>query len=234
MSIYPQSRNSILEIKNYNDDFLILKSENKLELTHIGKTIFQKEFGFIDEVVVTEFEICLKLNKNFNKSKIELLQKLRDEKKESQKQTDYKLPIYFFNHKDWQEIILKISLSKKEIIEKLLIANFSIAMFGFLPGFIYLRGLDKSLHIPRKAIPSKYIEANSIAVGGKYLGLYSISSPGGWHVIGKTPISILTISHLPPISINLGDTVKLHSIDKIKYEKLLQASISLKEYSDQF
>ena len=68
--------NSILEIKNYNNDFLILKSKNQSFLTEIGKSVFMQRLDFIDEVIVTPIEICLKLNENFEESKIEQLQKV--------------------------------------------------------------------------------------------------------------------------------------------------------------
>ena len=104
-------------------------------------------------------------------------------------------------------------------------------MFGFLPGFIYLEGLNPSMHVPRKTIPSKYVKANSIALGGKYVGLYSIDSPGGWHVVGQIPISILKFTQLPPVEMNLGDKIVLHPIDQIEFEIILQKQISLKEYN---
>ena len=147
------------------------------------------------------------------------------------KKTSYKLPIYFNDHEDWKNVELVIGFSKTEIIEKLVRTELSISMFGFLPGFMYLSGLDSSLHVPRKTVPSKYVKANSIALGGKYVGLYSIDSPGGWHVIGQIPISILNTSQLPPVDMNLGDLIKLDPIDKEEFENLLKRNISLKEYN---
>ena len=107
-------------------------------------------------------------------------------------------------------------------------------MFGFLPGYIYFDGLEKSLQVPRKAIPAKYVESNSIAIGGKYLGLYSIESPGGWFVIGRTPIPILEIPKLPPVALNLKDEIILHPILQLEYEQLLKKKISLKQYNSNF
>ncbi len=221
--------NPILDIKNFNNDFLILKSENQSYLTKIGKSIFDKKIDFVDQVIVTEVEICLKLNQNFHESKIELLQNF--ELGKTTKKTSYKLPIYFNDHEDWKNVELVIGFSKTEIIEKLVRTELSISMFGFLPGFMYLSGLDSSLHVPRKTVPSKYVKANSIALGGKYVGLYSIDSPGGWHVIGQIPISILNTSQLPPVDMNLGDLIKLDPIDKEEFENLLKRNISLKEYN---
>ena len=127
--------NSILEIKNYNNDFLILKSKNQSFLTEIGKSVFMQRLDFIDEVIVTPIEICLKLNENFEESKIEQLQKV--EQKGIIKFKTYKLPVYFNEHEDWENVKSQTSFSKKEIIEKLITCNYSISMFGFLPGFIY-------------------------------------------------------------------------------------------------
>lgn len=219
----------ILDIKNFNNDFLILKSKDQSYLAEMGKFIFDKKFDFVDQVIVTEVEICLKVNLNFHESKIELLQK--NELGEKTKNTTFKLPIYFSDHEDWKNVKYVTGFSKKEIIEKLLKTDLSISMFGFLPGFLYLSGLDPSLYVPRKTIPSKYIKANSIALGGKYVGLYSIDSPGGWHVIGQIPISILKTSQLPPVDINLGDQLKLHPIAKEEFEELLKKNISLKDYN---
>lgn len=221
--------NPILEIKNYSNDFLIVKSSNPTYLTQFGKFIFRKNFDFVEEVIVTPMEICIKLNDHFEESKIELLQKIEEE--ETNQSTTYRLPIYFNDHEDWENVKSITGFSKKEIIEKLIATKFSIAMFGFLPGFIYLDGLDASLHIPRKTIPSKYVKANSIALGGKYVGLYSIDSPGGWHVVGQIPISILKIPQLPPVEMNVRDQIILYPINQIEFENIQQKQISLKKYN---
>ncbi len=221
--------NPILEIKNFHHDFLILKSEDHTYLAELGKAIFNQKLDFVDEVIITEVEICLKLNQNFAESKIELLQKMVLGQKS--KKTIYKLPVYFNDHEDWENVKSATGLSKNEFIDKLLVTKLNISMFGFLPGFIYLDGIDPSLHIPRKTIPSKYVKANSIALGGKYIGLYSIDSPGGWHVIGQSPISILETSTLPPVQMDVGDQIELFQIDENEFEKLLKKQISLKEYN---
>ena len=222
----------ILDIKNYNNDFLILKSKDQTYLAKIGKSIFSKKLDFVEEVIVTPSEVCLKLNNNFEESKMEFLHQL--EQNEIAQSKIYQLPIYFNDHEDWESVKEVTGFSKEEFIGKLVATKFSIAMFGFLPGFIYLEGLDPSLHVPRKTIPSKYVKANSIALGGKYVGLYSIDSPGGWHVVGQIPISILEIPQLPPVKMNLGDQIFLHPIDQIEFENILQNQFSLKTYNSNY
>lgn len=197
-----------LKIKNYNNDFLIIKSDSRLQ--QIGKAIFEQKFDFVEEVIVTEKEICVKLNRYFNTDKINLFYNIELTQKE--KSITYELPVYFTDNEDWKRVEAVTGFSKKAIIKKLISTEFSIAIFGFLSGFLYLDGLDESLHVPRKAVPSKYVEANSIAIGGKYLGLYSVDSPGGWYVIGKVETSILDLSMIPPVKMNLGDKVRLKRI----------------------
>ena len=63
---------------------------------------------------------------------------------------------------------------------------------GFLPGFPYLGGLDNRLYIPRKSIPDRAIGKGSVAIGGKQTGIYPNDSPGGWYVVGKTPVEIFS------------------------------------------
>lgn len=228
MSTSLQLFNSSIEVSNYNNDFLILRATLNSELGQIGKAIFQQKFDFVDEVIVTEVEICLKLNANFDASKLEKLKNI--EQGEGKAQKAYELPIYFNDHEDWAVVEKITGFSKEDIVSKLEATDFSIGMFGFLPGFLYIDGLDPSLHVPRKTVPSKYIKANSIAIGGKYLGLYSLDSPGGWHVIGQLAIPILEIPNLPPVTLNLGDKINLRSINKREYDELVEKQISLKEY----
>lgn len=220
-----QLLDSQLEIKNYNDDFLLIKSNIETFLSPFGKAIYERKFAFVRQVIVTEKEICLQLNSNFRKSDIDQLLSLTQTSISVSE--NFKLPVYFDKNEDWKEVIKVTNLDKNEIIKQLTKQVFPVAMFGFLPGFVYLNGLDKSLHVPRKKVPAKYVEAGSIAIGGKYLGLYGLDSPGGWHVIGKMPLSLLQIPNLPPLKINLGDTVTLYSVDENEFKKLSRKSSSL-------
>jgi len=104
-------------------------------------------------------------------------------------------------------------------------------MFGFLPGFVYMNGLDKNLHTPRKSTPSKYIAANSLAIGGSYLGIYSLPSPGGWHVVGKLACPIINLPNVPPILISENHKLKIESIDAKSYQALQHDQIDIISYN---
>lgn len=218
-----------LIIRNFNHDFLLIQAEDDAAITSLGKQIFEKKFDFAEEVIVTERELCIKLNDRFDDSKIELLKTLEETSPEPAK--TYKLPVFFADHEDWSQVETTTGLNKQHIIKRITASPFSIAMFGFLPGFLYLEGLEPALHVPRKSVPSKYVKANSIAIGGKYIGLYALDSPGGWHVIGQMPIPILQTSQLPPVPFQPGDSILFHPIDKATFEAISIKQITITEYN---
>lgn len=81
-------------------------------------------------------------------------------------------------------------LTEKEVIELHAGREYRIYMLGFLPGFPYLGGLDERLFTPRLASPRTAIPAGSVGIGGEQTGVYPIASPGGWQLIGRTPLKL--------------------------------------------
>lgn len=99
---------------------------------------------------------------------------------------------------------------------------YRLHFFGFLPGFMYLSGLPEQLHTPRKAIPDRAVDAGSVAIGGTQTGIYPTESPGGWHLIGRCPVSLFDPKKNPPVWAEPGDLVKFEPIDLGEMERLLQ------------
>ncbi|MGB0745321.1 MAG: 5-oxoprolinase subunit B family protein, partial [Opitutales bacterium] len=77
-----------------------------------------------------------------------------------------------------------------EVIEMHSSPIYTVRMVGFSPGFPYLDGLDPRLQIPRKESPRKRIEPGSVAIGGPHAGVYTVASPGGWHLLGRTELKL--------------------------------------------
>jgi inhibitor of KinA len=111
-------------------------------------------------------------------------------------------------------------LSSQEVVNLHTSKAFRVFMIGFLPGFIYLGGLPPELHMDRKENPRSHIPKGSIAIGGEQTGIYPMDSPGGWHVIGRTPLSLFDISKKKPISISQGDYIRFYAIDKDVFQNL--------------
>jgi len=99
-------------------------------------------------------------------------------------------------------------LDRAEIVERHTAPIYSVSAIGFAPGFPYLEGLDPVLHTPRRSTPRTCVPAGSVAIGGGQTGIYPNSSPGGWHVIGRTPAVLFDPFASPPSLLQVGDKVR--------------------------
>jgi len=117
-------------------------------------------------------------------------------------------------------------LSKVEIIKRHSQAIYTVYFIGFLPGFLYLGGLDETLHIPRRSTPRLKIERGSVAIGGHQTGVYPIESPGGWNIIGNSPIAFFNPKNNPPCFAKAGDKISFKPISLSEYNdiKILSAA----------
>jgi inhibitor of KinA len=113
-------------------------------------------------------------------------------------------------------------LSKSEVIELHSSAIYTIFFIGFLPGFLYLAGLDEKLYLDRKSTPNLNIKKGSVGIGGNQTGIYPKNSPGGWHIIGKTPVDFFNAKSSPPCVFNAGDKLQFFSISKTEFLDLEQ------------
>ncbi len=110
-----------------------------------------------------------------------------------QKASKIQIPIRY--HKDTKDILTlseSLKLSPGEIAKLHQTPIYQVAMLGFQPGFPFLMGLPKQLHHPRKDSPSLSVPKGSVAIGGAQTGIYPSSSPGGWYVIGHTPLEMFS------------------------------------------
>jgi KipI family sensor histidine kinase inhibitor len=124
--------------------------------------------------------------------------------------------------KDLAEMARQVQLEETQLIQLHQSGDYLLHFYGFLPGFMYLGGLAKELHFPRKAVPDKVIPAGTVAIGGQQTGIYPITSPGGWHAIGRSPLvftDFSTISNRPQI----GDRIRFSSIDSSAFEAISAA-----------
>jgi KipI family sensor histidine kinase inhibitor len=158
----------------------------------------------------------------FSSSELIMMDTIADliEEKVSTKNSSYKtyeVPVCYEFGLDWLEIEEHIGLAKEEVIKIHSSKTYTIAMMGFLPGFIFLEGMDKKIQVPRKKSPRIEIPKGSIGIGGSQTGIYSLESPGGWQIIGKTPLSFFSISENPPISVEAGDRIKFIPISEEEF-----------------
>ncbi len=130
---------------------------------------------------------------------------------------------------DLDAISKQKNLSIKEIIALHTNTVYTVFFIGFLPGFLYLGGLNNLLTVPRKASPRLRVPKGAVAIGGSQTGVYPTESSGGWHIIGNSPISFFDVENPSPCFAKIGDKVSFKSISLKKY-KLLEKAIENKKY----
>ena len=119
------------------------------------------------------------------------------------------------------------TMSEAAVIERLLATAFRVYMIGFLPGFPYMGGLPPELAMPRLASPRQRVPAHSLAVAGEMCAVYPWESPGGWNLLGRTPVQLFDLRHTSqPAMLAAGDWVRWRAVDVAEYEHLLLQSQS--------
>jgi inhibitor of KinA len=111
-------------------------------------------------------------------------------------------------------------MSPKEIVDLHSAAEYRVNCIGFTPGFPYLTGLPGKLATPRRATPRKEIPTGSVAIGGAQTGIYPQVSPGGWNVIGRTPLRLFDAQKDPPVLLRAGNRVRFRAITRQEFEAL--------------
>jgi len=118
------------------------------------------------------------------------------------------IPVDYEKGLDWEEVIQITGLSKSKIIQKHTDVEYQVEMMGFVPGFIYLSGMDERLHCHRKKNPRVRIPTGAVGIGGAQTGIYALESPGGWQIIGHTDMVLFDPKVMPPNQLNVGDKVR--------------------------
>ncbi|MEO1021650.1 MAG: 5-oxoprolinase subunit PxpB [Bacteroidota bacterium] len=130
------------------------------------------------------------------------------------------IPVCYSMGLDWDEVQDQTGRTMTEIIDRHSAAEYEVAMVGFLPGFMYLEGLDPLLYCPRKATPRVRVPEGSVGIGGHQTGVYSFPTPGGWQIIGKTPLHLFNEEKEPPVSVAVGDVIRFVPINEQQYEEM--------------
>jgi Allophanate hydrolase subunit 1 len=120
---------------------------------------------------------------------------------------------------DIEAVMSYTGLSLEEVIAAHSEPIYEISFLGFLPGFAYLSGLPQSLRIPRKSAPTTQTPAGSIAIANQQCGIYALNSPGGWHVIGRTPVSLINWQSQQKLPYQPLDKIKFKPIELAQFEQ---------------
>lgn len=111
-------------------------------------------------------------------------------------------------------------LSPEEVIKRHGKPEYLVYLIGFAPGFPYLGGLPKELETPRQARPRMVVPPGSVGIGGRQTGIYPSATPGGWNLIGRTPLKLFRPAEDPPVLLRAGDRVKFRAVTREEYARL--------------
>ncbi len=125
---------------------------------------------------------------------------------------------------DLAALAARQGLTPAAVVERLLGVELRVYQIGFMPGFPYMGGVPPALQVPRLPTPRKAVPAGSIALAGAMAAVYPWESPGGWHLVGRTPAPLWDLRRDPPALLASGDVVRWRAIDAAEYERLRQAA----------
>lgn len=155
------------------------------------------------------------------KAEIEKLSKNLDAKKETKKRI-IEIPVCYGGKfgEDLEFVAEHAKLTPREVIQIHTSKEYLIYMLGFLPGFAYLGGLDSRLFTPRLKNPRTRIDPGSVGIGGEQTGIYPLASPGGWRLIGTTPVKPYNADREEPILYKAGDYIKFVEISESDFYEI--------------
>jgi inhibitor of KinA len=125
---------------------------------------------------------------------------------------------------DLASVAAQSGISPDEVIRIHSAVSYRIYAIGFAPGFCYLGGLDPRIHAPRHTTPRLQVAAGSVGIAGSQTGVSPLASPGGWQLIGRTPLCLFAPERLQPIPYQPGDTLRFRPVSFEEFEHLQQGA----------
>lgn len=225
-----------LLISEAGDAALFCKLGNKIdpliskEVLLLNNKIKRAKFENIIETVPSYIGLMIyyKPEVGVKNDIIKLVQKLFEDdsdKTELEKSFTIEVPVCYGNEygPDLKYLSNYHKLSPDEVIRIHSSCEYRIYMLGFTPGFPYLGGMDKQIATPRKETPRTRIRAGSVGIAGSQTGIYPIDSPGGWQIIGKTPLNLLDFSAKQAFLFRAGDYLKFKAVSLTEYFDIAEA-----------
>jgi inhibitor of KinA len=129
---------------------------------------------------------------------------------------------------DLEEVAAFAGMSSEEVVALHSGGTYTVHMIGFAPGFPYLGGMPDAISAPRREVPRTLIPPGSVGIAGSQTGIYPIGTPGGWRIIGRTPLALFRPEHRRPSLLRSGDRLRFVPITKEQFEDWPQG-----EYEDE-
>lgn len=135
---------------------------------------------------------------------------------------EHRLPVRYGGARgpDLADVARFARCSEAEVVELHRGAAYRVYLLGFQPGFAYLGAVDPRIAAPRRAAPRVHVPAGSVGIASRQTGVYPVASPGGWQLIGQTPVRVFDPARRDPFLLAAGDLVRFEPIDEASYGKL--------------
>lgn len=127
---------------------------------------------------------------------------------------------------DLEEVAAACRMTPDEVVRAHVASDHVVFMLGFSPGFPYIGGLDPALSVPRRATPRTRIPAGTVAIARDQTAIYSLETPGGWNLIGRTPLRLFDAKADPPCRLRAGDRIRFVPIPPDDFDAEARASAS--------
>jgi KipI family sensor histidine kinase inhibitor len=114
---------------------------------------------------------------------------------------------------DLEDVAKTLNTTPDDVVARHVAGDYRVAMLGFTPGWSYLSGLDKSLHMPRRQNPRLLTPAGTISIGGVQAGVQCLAGPSGWHLLGRTAVKTYQLHRDPTFLLEPGDRVTFSAVD---------------------
>ena len=122
---------------------------------------------------------------------------------------------------DLDDVARLHGLAPEDVVRLHTGADYLVYMIGFMPGFAYLGGLPERIATPRRKTPRTAVPAGTVGIGGRQTGVYPLVSPGGWNLIGRTPVKIFDFTREEPTLVTTGDRVRFRAISRAEFDEVL-------------
>ena len=119
---------------------------------------------------------------------------------------------------DLEDVAHQHEMTPAEVVRIHARGEYLVYMIGFMPGFAYMGGLDERIATPRRGSPRTEVPAGTVGIGGNQTGVYPLPSPGGWNLIGRTPMRMFQADRDPPTRLHAGDRVRFRPIPRDEYD----------------
>jgi inhibitor of KinA len=221
----------MIEIKEFGDGALLINFEQKIDSSI--HTLVKSYYHLLSDLEAVTYQIpaycsiTVVFDKNqttFDKLKT-TIEKLELDPNEVKFDSQViEIPVCYENDfaPDIEELSKDLKLSVEEIISQHTSQTYDVYMMGFLPGFPYLGKLPKALECKRKSTPRKQVKAGSVGLAGSQTGIYPTAAPGGWQLIGQTPLKIFNPDEEEAFLIKMADRIKFKSISADDFKNIAQ------------